>query len=177
MWWQLFILGKDIPQNWSWSRAGQIRDCKTFDLLWKYSCKASVKHQMLPKHRGEWRQWSFNCQRLVWVTVSVWARYSARWWPRDTVVSVDICPLGRYSLVSDINKEINNYYPASVKKQKEQRGKSGQEPFLWFLCKERMSRHVGLRLACLNNFRGLWGRAFPAGEQQVQWHRGKSILT
>jgi len=32
------------------------------------------------------------------------------------VVSVDICPLGRYSLVSDINKEINNYYPASVEK-------------------------------------------------------------
>ena len=24
-----------------------------------------------------------------------------------------------------------------------------------------MSRHVGLRLACLNNFRGLWGRELP----------------
>lgn len=43
----------------------------------------------------------------------VWARYSARWWLRDTVVSIDICPLGGYSLVSDINKEINNYHAAS----------------------------------------------------------------
>ena len=32
------------------------------------------------------------------------------------MVSVDICTLGGYSLVSDINKEINNYYPASAEK-------------------------------------------------------------
>ena len=32
------------------------------------------------------------------------------------MVSVDICPLGGYSLVSDINKEINNYYTASAEK-------------------------------------------------------------
>lgn len=49
----------------------------------------------------------------IFIKHLVWARYSARWWPRDIVVSVDICPLGGYSLVRNIDKEIDNYSTAS----------------------------------------------------------------
>lgn len=57
------------------------------------------------------------------------------------MVSVDICPLGGYSLVNDINKEINNYYTASGPIQRLLRAQDGEswpeglrESPLWKCC-------------------------------------------
>lgn len=63
------------------------------------------------------------------------------------MVSIDICPLGGYSLVSDISKEINNYYAASGPMKSLLRAQEGEswpeglrESPLWKCCASQDSK-------------------------------------